>query len=146
MMDSPRSTSSREGAGGCLPRTSTKKILVVDDDKHVRGFLKDFLNVKGFDLRTASDGEEGLKVYHQFRPDLVVTDIFMPRKSGFQLVAELRAEDPDVRVIFITGCLHEPHIAKQVETELSEHPEYQALPKPFDLNAMLQSIERALRW
>lgn len=144
-MDSPRSTSSREGPGGCLPRTSTKKILVVDDHKHVRGLLKDFLNVEGFDLRTAGDGEEGLRVYHQFRPDLVVTDILMPRKSGFQLVAELRVEDPDVRVIFITGCRHEPHIAKQVETELSEHPEYHVLGKPFKLDEILQSIERALR-
>jgi DNA-binding response OmpR family regulator len=127
-------------------RELEKKILLVDDDEVIRGLLKDFLATEGFVVETAQDGEEGVLLYDQFRPDVVVADLVMPGKNGFELIAELRTKDPKVRVIYISGCLNSPLFSEEMRKDLSQHPECQALSKPFDLDMMLQSIERALRW
>lgn len=128
-----------------LGETVKKRILIVEDEEMTRELLGDFLTMEGFEVRTASDGEEGLLFYHQFAPDLIVTDIKMPKKAGLELIAQLRATHSMIRTIYMSGCLDAPDVFKQVQRQLFEHPECQVLAKPFHLEQVTQSIERSLR-
>jgi DNA-binding response OmpR family regulator len=122
-----------------------EKILVVDDAEAIRHLLEDFLTAEGFEVKTAQDGEEALGVYQRFQPDVVMTDIRMPKRDGFELVAELRRKDPKARVMYLSGSLRERSQSNQLKRELSEHPEYQVLAKPFRLDDILKSIETVLK-
>jgi DNA-binding response OmpR family regulator len=122
-----------------------KKVLIVEDEELTRELLRDFLILEGFDVGAAGDGEEGCRLFRELRPDVVVTDILMPRKSGFALVSELRREYSDIRVIYMSGALHERPVSKDLEAELSLHPECQAIGKPFRLEDMLDSVKQALK-
>ncbi len=79
------------------------RILVADDDQQVRMMLKLTLERKGHQVIEAENGNEAVKKYRSENPDLVVTDIVMPEKEGIETIMELRALDPTVRIIAISG-------------------------------------------
>ena len=66
------------------------KVLVVDDDEPTRGLIKTVLTGAGYDVIEATDGEKGLKTALDERPDLIITDIMMPIKDGYELAHDLR--------------------------------------------------------
>ncbi|MGK5084632.1 response regulator [Bdellovibrionota bacterium FG-1] len=92
-------------------RVSDAKILVVDDEPEIRDLLAEAISDKGHEVRTAVDGEDGLRVYEQFGPDLVISDLDMPKLMGLDMVRAIRGREgktqaddkspPDV--IFLTG-------------------------------------------
>ncbi len=73
-------------------------VLVVDDDPDKLRLLEVALKMAGYEVRTASDGEEGLAAIASFQPDLVVSDIMMPRMNGYELARRIR-DDPQTRFI-----------------------------------------------
>ncbi|HSQ86747.1 MAG TPA: response regulator, partial [Desulfobacterales bacterium] len=81
------------------------KLLIIDDDEHIRAKLWYFLNEKGYDVTSASDGSEGLKLIENDRQefDLIITDIVMPQISGISLISIIKKKFPDIPVIAITG-------------------------------------------
>lgn len=106
--------------------TGHETILLVDDDASVRAVVSAMLKRLGYRVITASDGREGLRLLrHDAQPvDLVVTDVVMPLMSGPAMVKALRAVDPDVKVLFVSG---DPHAAMETDTELPGT----LLSKPF---------------
>ncbi|AMO72630.1 response regulator [Sphingorhabdus sp. M41] len=70
----------------------SKKILTVDDSPSMRMLLKASLTKQGFAIEDAEDGEHGLARMHEVRPDLLITDINMPKMDGFELIEAVRAE------------------------------------------------------
>ncbi len=82
-----------------------KKILLVDDEPHVIHVLKLFLKKNGYEVITANNGEQALKKVISDNPDVVITDIQMPRMSGQDLCDRLQKElpDPDRRIIVMTS-------------------------------------------
>ena len=88
-----------------LPTTAppTPTVLAVDDDVMVLQALSIMLEDRGYKVLTAVDGVQGLRLYRQHRPDLVLTDIIMPEKEGIALTRELRREFPDARIIAMSG-------------------------------------------
>jgi len=82
-----------------------KKILLVDDEPHVIYVLKLFLKKNGYEVTTANNGEQALKKVISDNPDVVITDIQMPRMSGQDLCNFLQKEipDPDRRIIVMTS-------------------------------------------
>ncbi|MFP5212368.1 MAG: response regulator [Acidobacteriota bacterium] len=80
-----------------------KRILVIDDDKHVRQMLRLMLEHADYSVADASDGEVGLRLYREAPFDLIITDIFMPEKEGLETIRELKKDYPDVRIIAISG-------------------------------------------
>lgn len=82
-----------------------KKILIVDDEPDIRAFIGAVLEENGYESITASNGDEGLELLRKERPDLVLLDLMMPKKSGMSMFQELR-KDPslsEIPVIIQTG-------------------------------------------
>lgn len=77
-------------------------ILVVDDEKGIRDGLKLQLESNGFEVALARNGEEALKTYAESRPDLIVTDVMMPKLDGFALCREIRRCDKVTPIVFLT--------------------------------------------
>ena len=79
------------------------KVLIVDDNEELAFVLQRMLEDEDHETRTAKDGEDGYLAYLHFRPDLVITDIQMPRKDGFQLMKDIRIHNPKIETIYMTG-------------------------------------------
>lgn len=69
-----------------------KKILIVEDDLVLRKALEEFLTAEGFEIVVASDGEEGIAKAKAEKPDLILLDIILPKKDGYEVIKEVRAD------------------------------------------------------
>lgn len=114
-----------------------KKILVIDDDPELREALKTILERKGYQVLTAKDGNIGLATAEREAPDLVLTDLMMPKKSGFLVLEKLKTRKSGVRVIMMTANEGTRHRAY---AEILGVDDY--FCKPFDMEKMLASIAR----
>ena len=78
-------------------------ILVVDDEAPVRNLLSDVLEKEGYSVFTAETGVEASTIYNANQIDLIITDLVMPEKGGIDLIMELKKQDPNIKVIAISG-------------------------------------------
>ena len=92
-------------------------------------------------IGTCRDGQEALKLIEEMNPDLVVLDIRMPGRDGFELQKDLRAVQPELDVIFMTGAVHE--LDAQLIRAIRERAFY-FIQKPFDRDVLLTLVERCL--
>ncbi len=79
------------------------RILVVDDDESVRSLLRAQLERRGHEVHEAGDGDAALGAYRDLEPDLVLLDVFMPRRDGLETVRALRSDHPDARVVAMSA-------------------------------------------
>ena len=89
------------------------RVLVIEDEGIVRVMLRTMLQTAGHEVFEARDGEEGLQVYRQNLPDLVVTDLLMSGLGGIEMIEEMRKDCPDIKIIVLTGHLRT--IASEIE-------------------------------
>jgi two-component system sensor histidine kinase/response regulator len=101
-------------------------ILVVDDDEMVRLSCKRVLEEDGYIVRTAENGEVGLKYFKEIQPDLVLVDMKMPGKSGMEVLHEIEILDPEVVKIVITG-----YATVSSAVDAMKSGAYDFIPKPF---------------
>ena len=103
-----------------------KQILVVDDDPNTVKYLSVLVSENGYDPVVASDGSEGLEKIKQARPDLIVLDVMMPKKSGFTLFKQLKRNEKyhDIPILMLTG------VAGVLE-DLESHKD-ETFEKPYD--------------
>jgi signal transduction histidine kinase len=79
------------------------RILLVDDEEGIRKVLSISLADSGYQVWTAQNGEEALKIFHEVQPQIVLTDIKMPGMDGIELLQRIKQENPDTEVIMVTG-------------------------------------------
>lgn len=79
------------------------RILIIEDETAFRTFVKDALEMEGYEVREAFDGDEGLRLFAEQPYDIVITDILMPNKEGLETILELSEQFPDVKIIAISG-------------------------------------------
>ncbi len=79
------------------------RILVIDDNEHVRDILSDLLIDEGHEVKTADEGRHGLALLADFAADIVITDILMPGQEGIETIQELRAKNPEIKIVAISG-------------------------------------------
>jgi CheY-like chemotaxis protein len=79
------------------------KLLVVDDDDAVRMMLKKMLETESYDVLTAENGVQALIYIRKQLPDVVILDIIMPEKEGFETIVELRHDYPNLKIVAISG-------------------------------------------
>ncbi len=115
------------------------KILIIDDENMFREDLAELLGRKGYDCRTAEDGEQGLAAAEQFSPDVVLCDIVMPGQNGIELLGKILQICPESLVIMITAY---GNIDTAVEAFRKGASDY--IMKPLILEDVLQKIERLM--
>ena len=81
------------------------KVLIVDDNQGIASLVKMILEDEGFEIRSALDGKEGFRIFLEFEPDLIITDIQMPGENGIELMKHIRRLNPLVRNIYMSGDL-----------------------------------------
>jgi len=113
------------------------RILVVEDDAWVRQSVVESLEVLGYTVAQAADGEAGLRELQRSRPDLLLTDYLMPGMTGAELVRQARAIIPGVPMMIATGYADMRAIEEVVGEDM-------VLNKPFQLAELAASVERAL--
>jgi DNA-binding response OmpR family regulator len=116
------------------------KILVVDDEQNMRTGLKDNLEFEGYEVDTANDGEQGLKKIIDNSYNLIILDVMMPKKSGFDVCKEVRKAGITTPVILLTAKGDE--IDKVVGLEIGAD-DY--VTKPFSLRELLARVKAILR-
>ncbi len=80
-----------------------KKILIIDDEKSIRSMLMQLFEKNNYEVTLARDGQQGIKLYKENRPDIIITDLIMPEKEGLETIKELKALNPDVKIIAMSG-------------------------------------------
>jgi CheY-like chemotaxis protein len=116
------------------------KVLIADDEPETRAVLRRFL--KAFDCETleANDGEAALRSARSLRPDVVLLDIYMPKKDGIEVLKELAAEKSAARFVMVTGNEDE-----QVARECLELGAFDYVTKPIDLAILGEILESRLQ-
>ena len=115
---------------------SSKRVLVVDDDRAIRGFVAEALMDEGYEVKTAGDGREALAVSRDWHPDLIVLDLMMPVMDGWTFRARQRQVDAlaDVPVV-VTSAATTLRTCQQVLEPCV------LLAKPFELDELLGAIQ-----
>jgi DNA-binding response OmpR family regulator len=127
-------------------------ILVVDDEVEVAEAIRRVLERSGFDVTVASGVTDGLRAAQAKQPDVVVTDMIMPKTNGIELIKSFREQHPRVRIIAISGGgsfgLH-AYKPEAIKTHAylaaaREAGAQEILTKPFDMNDLLAAVRRQL--
>ena len=127
-----KSTSSK----GCRK----ERILVVEDDKSLREGLAINLRMQGYDVHLAADGDEGMRMAFDSRPELIVLDIMMPSWSGLDILDELRKRRQDVPVLILSARNTTPDKVRGLNLGADDY-----MSKPFDLPELLARVHAMLR-
>lgn len=141
----------------------SKKILIVDDELDMITFISEILEDSGYTSISAKDGEEGLNLLRKEKPDLVLLDLMMPKKSGITMFQELR-NDPGlshIPVVIVTGISDvtgvdfRNHMYKQPLRDEKKFIETTGLTKytipdgylekPFDPDGLIKAVKEALK-
>jgi two-component system nitrogen regulation response regulator NtrX len=121
------------------PTRNSARILVVDDEPGIRQALRQMLEYEGYQVRDAKDGPSALAAYSEEPADLVLLDIKMAPMDGLDVLDRLRAKDPDVVVVIISG-----HGSVETAVEALKRGAFDFLEKPPDRGVVLKRISNAL--
>jgi two-component system alkaline phosphatase synthesis response regulator PhoP len=118
-----------------------RRVLIAEDDPQSAELLEAYLAESGYEIKTAADGQETLQKIHDWRPDLVLLDVMMPRISGFQ-VCKLVRSDPQLRataILMITALDQPSDIERAVEAGTDDF-----LTKPINKKELLLRVQALL--
>ena len=115
-------------------------ILVIEDDRSLREGLAMNLRIRGYEVLTAADGEAGMRLAFDGRPDLIVLDIMMPCWSGLDILEALRKRGENVPVLILSARHTTPDKVEGLNLGADDY-----MTKPFDLTELIARIEARLR-
>ena len=115
------------------------RILLVDDEEPIRGFLKRGLEMDGHTVVTAVDGSDGLDRLSETAFDLMLTDIRMPLMDGIALALAAKRDYPDLTILLMTGFADQRERARGLDAIVTD-----VLTKPFSLADLRATVNRAL--
>ncbi len=121
---------------GTIGAVGKLTVLVIDDDPVILELLRVNFEIEGFDVVCARDGDEGLAMAQELQPDIVISDIMMPRRDGLQLLSDLKA-DPrteDLPVILLSAKAQKSEVQHGLDMGADDY-----ITKPFD---PIQLIDR----
>ena len=129
--------------------SGTAKILIADDEQDCIDFVRDALADTSYEVLTAMDGEQALEVARQQSPQLIILDIQMPKRNGFEVFAELRADEKlkSIPVIMLTAITEKTGFkfdGKDMGQYMGSEPEAY-VDKPIEPIVLKQAINRLLK-
>ena len=116
------------------------KLLLVDDEKDFIVTLAERLELRGFQVQTAVDGESALKIIENDPPQVVVLDVLMPGLSGLDVLQQMKARVPQIPVILLTGRGSTTEGAEGMQLE-----GYDCLMKPVNIDELIRKMEEAVK-
>ena len=116
------------------------RVLAVDDQRYFRELIEEFLAAEGFEVQTASSGEEALHLLERSAFDIVLTDLVMPGMDGSELVHRVKARNPDQDIVVVTGVVDVKTAVDAMKLGASDY-----LLKPFDRRALSLCLEGILQ-
>ena len=119
-----------------------KRILIVDDEEQIRQMLSQMLAREGYEVHTAENGEEGMRLIGRYAFDLVLTDMIMPVKDGLKFIMELVRDYPDMRILAMSGG--GAIKAERYLTMAGYLGDIATLEKPFKREEMLALVAQQL--
>lgn len=119
----------------------SKKILIVDDEPNIVISLDFLMKREGFEVAVAADGEEALAQVATFQPDLVLLDVMMPKKSGFEVCEALRADPAHaaLKIVMVTAKGRDTEVAKGLAIGADAY-----VTKPFATKELVARVKNLL--
>ena len=117
-----------------------KTILIVEDDSSIQKGLKENLELEHFKILTESDGEDGYKSAIKNKPDLIILDVMLPSKNGFDICRDIRKENINTPIIMLTGKSAESDKVLGLELGADDY-----ITKPFSIRELIARINAILR-
>jgi len=112
------------------------RVIVVDDDPDTVEVFSEYLKLKGIDIvGTGSDGKEAVELYQEFKPDIVILDMKMPEYDGMYAIQHIKKEDPNAKIIIVTGY----H-----DYNLDENDVSAIFYKPYEIDEIMSAIKKIL--
>lgn len=120
-------------------RENRINVLLVEDEQTLAMIIKDTLEESIFNIHLAADGEEGLRLFFDLRPDVLVADVMMPRMDGFEMVRRIRQTDKHTPVLFLTARSAINDVVEGFELGANDY-----LKKPFGMQELIVRIKALL--
>jgi DNA-binding response OmpR family regulator len=118
----------------------TRKVLIVDDEPNIVISLEFLMKRRGYQTLVARDGDEALAAVETFRPDLVLLDVMLPRRDGFEVCQRLRADGwTDLKIVMLTAKGREAEMAKGIDVGADSY-----VTKPFSTRELVDHVARIL--
>ncbi len=121
-----------------------KKILVIEDETVMRESLEDILKSNDYAVETASDGEEGIELIKSFSPDLILLDIILPKKDGFEVLQSLKTEEDggkiSIPVVLLTNIGGMESVQKALDLGATTY----LVKADYQLNEILEKVKEIL--
>ncbi len=115
-------------------------ILYVEDQEMVRKNAVEFLNRVAKEVIEAKDGKEAISLWKEHKPDIIITDISMPRLNGIDMASYIRAHDTNVQIIIATAHSDTEYLLKAVELQLVKY-----IIKPITKNKLIDALEKSIK-
>ncbi|MDX6484966.1 MAG: hypothetical protein QOF43_119 [Gaiellaceae bacterium] len=121
--------------------TNAPLVLCADDDEDILSLVSLRLQRAGFQVATAADGEEALQILRARRPALAVLDVMMPKRTGYEVLAELRGDEAlrEIKVILLSARVQEGDVARGLDAGADAY-----LAKPFKAQDLVSKVEELL--
>ncbi|UCD87962.1 MAG: response regulator [Desulfobacterales bacterium] len=116
--------------------TIPTKLLLVDDEEDFISALAERLRIRNYDTSLATSGEAAMLLIQQDRPDIVILDLKMPGMGGMQTLKQIKAKDPTIDVIMVTGSVDSKVGESALSAGANDH-----LVKPFDIKNLVEKIQ-----
>ena len=118
-----------------------KKILIADDEQNIVISLEFLMKLEGFEVAIANDGEEAVQRIRADQPDLVLLDVMMPKKSGFEVCQEIKADPAlaSVRILMLTAKGRDTEVAKGLALGADAY-----MTKPFSTKELVEKVRSLL--
>ena len=116
------------------------RVLVVEDDKKVASFLEKGLREEGYAVDVAHDGNDGSMKAHVYEYDLLILDVMLPGKSGFEIVNDMRSSESSVPILMLTARDSEQDVVRGLDAGADDY-----LTKPFGFDELLARVRALLR-
>jgi DNA-binding NtrC family response regulator len=113
------------------------KVLVVDDNRLLATTIQEILEDDGLEVMSAGDGIDGYSAYLSFQPDMIITDIQMPRKTGLEMMKHIRIHNPMIKTIYMSGDLDS--FRPLLKEEKKRYP-ISFFEKPFSIESLMRVV------
>lgn len=119
----------------------SQHVLIVDDEQNITISVEFLMKREGYQVSVANDGENGLEMIRELKPDLVLLDVMMPRMNGFEVCEAVR-KDPDlagVKIVMLTAKGRSAEIEKGINLGADDY-----IPKPFSTRDLVKRVQELL--